>query len=64
MAVTLISTIVGVIRVTVMVLSTTFNNIAAISWRSIYWWRYIVHGENHRPVTDNFDHIMLYRAHL
>jgi len=46
----------------VMIFNTTLNNISVISWRSVL----LVEEtrENHRPVTDNFYHIILYRAHL
>jgi len=47
-----------------MVFNATFNNISAISWRSVLLVKEIrVPEENHRP-TDKLDHIMLYRAHL
>jgi hypothetical protein len=43
--------------VCLMVFNATFNNISAISWRSVL----LVAetggpGENHRPVTDKLDH--------
>jgi hypothetical protein len=48
-----------------MVFSATFNNISAISWRSVVlvtktW----VPGENHRPVANKLYHIIRYRVHL
>ena len=49
----------------VMVFKTTFNNISVISWRSVLLVEETgVSGENHRQVTDNFYHIMLYQVHL
>jgi hypothetical protein len=51
-----------------MVLSATFNNISAISWRSVLLMEETgVPGEHHRPVATHwhiFDHTMLYRVHL
>ena len=48
-----------------MVFNATFNNISAISWRSVLLVKEImVPGENHRPVTDKLYHIILYREHL
>ena len=35
-----------------MVLNATYNNISAISWRSVL----LVPTENHRPVTDKLYH--------
>ena len=42
----------------VMVFIATFNNVSAIC---IYWWG---NRKNHRPVSDKFYHIMLYRLLL
>jgi hypothetical protein len=52
-----------------MVFNTTYNNISAISWRSILLVEETrVLGENHSlfasPVTDKLYHIMLYPEHL
>jgi hypothetical protein len=47
----------------VMVLNTTFNIISVISWRSVLLVEETgVPGENHRPITDKLQHIMLHRA--
>jgi hypothetical protein len=43
------------VRVSVMVLNATFNNISVISWQS-----FLLVGENHRPAAI----IMLYRVNL
>jgi hypothetical protein len=44
-----------VLRVRVMVFNATFNNISAISWRSILLeWGTGVPGENHRPVSSHW----------
>jgi hypothetical protein len=56
-----------IVRVRVMVLNATFNNISAISWRSVVLGEEAkVPGENHRPalVTDKLYYIMLHRVHL
>ena len=48
-----------------MVFNATFNNISAISWRSVLLVEETgVSGENHRSVTEKPDHIMLYQVHL
>ena len=46
--------------VCLMVFSTTFNNISVISWQSALLVEET--GENHRPVTDQLYHIMLYAS--
>ena len=47
-----------------MVFNATFNNISAISWRSVLLVEETgVPVENHRPAA-NFYHIMLYRVQL
>jgi len=48
-----------------MVFNTTFNNISAISWRSVLLAEET--GENHRPVASHWQtlwYIMLFRVHL
>jgi hypothetical protein len=50
-----------------MLFNTTFNNISAISWRSVLLVEEIgIPGENHdlQQVADKLDHIMLYRVYL
>ena len=49
----------------VIVLNANFNNISVISWRSVLLVEETgVFGENYRPATDKFCHIVLYRVHL
>jgi len=46
-----------------MVFNDTFNNISAISWAQIYWWRKPEYPEKTidlQQVIDKLDHIMLY----
>ena len=54
-------------RVRFMVFNVTFNNISAISWRSVLLVEETrVPGENHSlsPVADKLYHIILYLIHL
>ena len=48
------------VRVRVLVLNATFNNISVISWRSVL----SVKETGVLQITDKHDHIMLHRVHL
>ena len=56
-----------IIKVRVVVFDVTFNNISAISWRSVLLVEETaVLGDNHRPVTSHCQTLLLklYRVHL
>ena len=50
-----------------MVYSATFDNISAISWWSVYWWRKLECLEKTTDLSlfaDKLFHIMLYQVHI
>ena len=54
-------------RIKVMVLNATFNNISAISWRSVYWCMKPEYTEKTIDLpqfTDKLYHIMVYGVRL
>ena len=54
-------------REIIMVFIATFNNISAISWRSVYWWKklqYIEKTTDLSQVTDNIYNIFLIQVDI